>query len=82
VPRLVASDGFTEEARKTISPLDRLESVRLPSLEPATAFVEACRSAAQLDAKIARTDAEIDRLVYRAYGLSADEIELVERLVE
>ncbi|WP_231186874.1 N-6 DNA methylase [Haladaptatus sp. DYF46] len=82
VPRLVANDGFTEEARKTISPLDRLESVRLPPLERAMAFVEACRTAAQLDAKIARTDAEIDRLVYRAYGLSADEIELVERLVE
>ncbi len=82
VPRLVASDGFTEEARKTISPLDRLESVRLPSFEPAAAFVEACRAAAQLDAKIARMDAEIDQHVYQAYGLSADEIELVERLVE
>ncbi|SHL19508.1 Eco57I restriction-modification methylase domain-containing protein [Haladaptatus paucihalophilus] len=81
VPRHVESDGFTEEARKTISPLDRLESIRLPSLETATAFAERCRSAAQVDAKIERTDAEIDRLVSRAYGLSADEIELVERLV-
>ncbi len=82
VPRLVESERFTEEARKTISPLDRLEAARLPSLDVATPFVETCRSAAQLDAKIERTGAEIDRLVAQAYGLSDAEIALVERLVE
>lgn len=82
VPRFVKTDGFTEEARKTISPLDRLESIRLPSFEDVSAFVETCRSAARLDAEIARTNAEIDRLVQRAYGLSAAEIEMVERLVD
>ncbi|MCO8255270.1 N-6 DNA methylase [Haladaptatus sp. AB618] len=82
VPQFVESEAFTEEAMKTISPLDRLEAVRLPSFDVATAFAETCRSAAQLDAKIERTDAEIDRLVARAYGLSDDEIALIERLVD
>ena len=82
VPRLVEGEEFTKTAMKTISPLDRLESARLPSLDAATTFVETCRSTAQLDAKIERTDAEIDRLVARAYGLSDAELALVERLIE
>ena len=34
--------------------------------------------AVQLDAQIAATDRQIDRLVYELYGLSAEEIALVE----
>ena len=36
------------------------------------------QTAAQLDAQIAATDRQIDRLVYDLYGLTEDEIALVE----
>ncbi len=36
------------------------------------------QAAAQLDAQIAATDRQIDRLVYDLYGLTEEEIALVE----
>ncbi|WP_458189742.1 Eco57I restriction-modification methylase domain-containing protein [Haladaptatus sp. NG-WS-4] len=82
VPRAVERDGFTERATKTISLRDRLESIRVPTLDTAGQFLDSCRRAERLDAKLARTDVAIDRLVYRAYGLSRREIEIVERLAQ
>ncbi|WP_458207637.1 Eco57I restriction-modification methylase domain-containing protein [Haladaptatus sp. NG-SE-30] len=82
VPRATSDGEFPERATKTISLRDRLESLRVPAPADATVFLERCRRAERLDEKLARTDAAIDRLVYRAYGLSVDEIEIVERLVE
>ncbi|WP_227377011.1 Eco57I restriction-modification methylase domain-containing protein [Haladaptatus halobius] len=82
VPRAVEGDAFPDRATKTISLRDRLESLRLPSPDDAEEFVDSCRRAAELDEKLARTDAAIDRLVYRAYGLSPEEIGTIERLVE
>ncbi|SIR80221.1 N-6 DNA Methylase [Haladaptatus litoreus] len=81
VPRATASERFTTRAMKTISPLDRLESLRVPEPEDAREFVETNRRVEELERKIARTDAAIDRLVYRAYGLSVEEVETVEQSV-
>ncbi|WP_435157082.1 Eco57I restriction-modification methylase domain-containing protein [Haladaptatus sp. DFWS20] len=82
VPRAVNRNGFTDRATKTIALTDRLESLRLPEPDDAHEFIDANRRMEELEGKIARTDAAIDRLVYRAYGLSMDEIETIERLAK
>ncbi|WP_227356914.1 Eco57I restriction-modification methylase domain-containing protein [Haladaptatus salinisoli] len=82
VPSAVEGDAFPDRATKTISLRDRLESLRVPTPDGAAEFLDARRRAAELDEKLARTDAAIDRLVYRAYGLSPGERETMERLVE
>ncbi|WP_266080291.1 Eco57I restriction-modification methylase domain-containing protein [Haladaptatus caseinilyticus] len=80
IPRAVNHETFTGRATKTISPADRLESICLPEPDDACEFIETNRRAEELEERIARTESAIDRLVYRAYGLSMDEIETLERL--
>ena len=74
--------GFRDNATKTISPLERIKSIELPDLDRVQddlrRFVEAKSTADELDRKIAFTDELIDQIVYRLYGLTDEEIEIVE----
>jgi len=72
--------GYRDTATKTISLLDRLYDLRLPdpsdedvqaALRP---FLDNAAAAAELDRQIAFTDALIDLIVYRLYGLSEAEV--------
>ena len=77
--------NFRETATKTNSLVDRLEALTLP--DPADVedgvkrYVEAKERAAELDAKIERTDDLIDEIIYELYGLSDEEIAIVEEAV-
>jgi hypothetical protein len=77
--------GYHDNATKTISPLDRLESLTLPKLADVEGgierYMDARERAAELDAKIERTDELIDEIVYELYGLTDEEIEIVEEAV-
>ena len=77
--------GYRDNATATISPLDRLESLTLPKLADVEGgierYVDASERAAELDAKIERTDELIDQIVYELYGLTDEEIEIVEDAV-
>jgi len=77
--------GFRDAATKTNSPLDRLKAMVLPDPDAVAAdldrYVEARERAADLDAKIEETDRLIDEIVYDLYGLSDEEIEIVEAAV-
>ena len=59
---------------------DRMVSLvdRMLALVPKRRAEANPQTAAQLDAQIAATDRQIDRLVYDLYGLTEDEIALVE----
>nr|WP_049996424.1 N-6 DNA methylase [Halococcus sediminicola] len=89
VPHAVAEAGgfagYRDNATATISPLDRLESLTLPKLADVEGgierYVDASERAAELDAKIERTDELIDQIVYELYGLTDEEIEIVEDAV-
>jgi type II restriction/modification system DNA methylase subunit YeeA len=74
--------GFRENATKTNSPIDRLEALTLPQLADVEDGLERYRRtkarAEELDEKIAKTDEVIDQIVYQLYGLSDEEIEIVE----
>jgi hypothetical protein len=64
--------------------VDRLEAITLPDdvaggLER---YREAVERAAELDEKIQRTDDLIDEIVYDLYGLTDEEIEIVEEAVD
>jgi hypothetical protein len=76
--------GFREQAAKTISPIDRLESITLPALADVVdgldRYIESKERAIELDDKIHSTDELIDRIVYRLYGLTDEEIEIVEEV--
>ncbi|WP_433632292.1 Eco57I restriction-modification methylase domain-containing protein [Halomicrococcus sp. NG-SE-24] len=80
VPRAVDRGDVRSQAGKTISLLERLERLRLPTVEDAGEFLAEWRRLRELDAELAATDAEIDRRVCRAYGLDDWEVALVERL--
>ena len=76
--------GYRHKATKTISLLDRLHAARFPDptdsaiarqLRP---FLDNAADAARLDRHLAFTDALIDRIVYRLYGLTDEEIAVVE----
>jgi type II restriction/modification system DNA methylase subunit YeeA len=70
---------------KTISLLDRLESLTLPAIADVRDGLEdyhdAVERAEELDEKIERTDDLIDEIVYELYGLTDEEIEIVEEAV-
>jgi hypothetical protein len=59
---------------------DRMVSLvdRMLALVPKRRAEANPQAAAQLDAQIAATDRQIDRLVYELYGLTGEEIKLVE----
>ncbi|WP_254823921.1 Eco57I restriction-modification methylase domain-containing protein [Haloglomus halophilum] len=77
--------GFRDNATSTISPLDRLEALTLPALADVRDGLETYREqvarAAELDEQIERTDALIDEIVYDLYGLTDEEIAIVEDAV-
>ena len=76
--------GYRDNATKTNSLLDRIYDVRLPdpsddgvanALRP---FLDNAAAAAELDAQVVFTDGLIDQIVYRLYGLSEEEVAVVE----
>jgi len=77
--------GFRETATKTNSLVDRLEAITLPVpddvAEDLERYREAVERAEELDEKIRRTDDLIDEIVYELYGLTEEEIEIVEAVV-
>nr|WP_248299362.1 restriction endonuclease [Halorhabdus amylolytica] len=76
---------FRETATKTNSLVDRLPKLTLPAVaevrEGLESYVETKARAEELDAKIERTDELIDEIVYELYGLTDEEIEIVEEAV-
>jgi hypothetical protein len=77
--------GFRETATKTNSLVDRLEAITLPDPDDVADDLERYRGAVEraeeLDEKIQRTDDLIDDIVYDLYGLTDEEIEIVEEAV-
>lgn len=77
--------NFRERATKTMSLVDRLEAITLPDPEDVAEDLERYREAVaraeELDEKIQRTDDLIDEIVYELYGLTDEEIEIVEEAV-
>ena len=77
--------GYRDNATATISLLDRLENLTLPVLSDVEdgleRYVETRDQAPELDEKIERTDELIDEIVYELYGLTDEEIEVVEEAV-
>ena len=78
--------GFRETATKTNSLVDRLRGLTLPRVADVEAglesYVETKERADELDEKIQRTDDLIDEIVYELYGLTDEEIEIVEESVQ
>lgn len=78
------ADGYRNVATTRITPYDRLtEYLRLPTVTGVRTAVEQHEEvrerANDLDEQIRRAERLLDDLVYELYGLSDDEIELVER---
>ena len=76
---------FRETATKTNSLIDRLEAITLPNpndvADDLERYIDAVERAEDLDEKIQRTDDLIDEIVYELYGLTDEEIEVVEEAV-
>ena len=76
--------GYRDQATKTNSLLDRLHAARFPDprdesvLRGLRPFLKNATAAARLDAHLTFTDALIDQIVYRLYGLSDEEVRVVE----
>ena len=77
--------GFRETATKTNSLVDRLRKLTLPRVADVESglagYLQTVERAEELDAKIESTDALIDEIVYELYGLTDEEIEIVEEAV-
>jgi hypothetical protein len=65
--------------------VDRLRKLTLPAVDDVAAglesYVETNERAEELESKIEETDALIDEIVYELYGLTDEEIEIVEEAV-
>ncbi len=76
---------FRETATKTNSLVDRLRKLTLPALSDVEAgldsYIQTKERADELEEKIERTDELIDEIVYELYGLTDEEIEIVEEAV-
>jgi len=74
--------GYKEEATKNISPRTRLENIRVPDtsrvVDNLRRFTENRAEARELRRRIEFTDYIIDRIVYRLYDLTEEEIRIVE----
>jgi type I restriction-modification system DNA methylase subunit len=74
--------GYRDNATKTNSLRDRILDIRFPDPEANAAslrpFLDNAKTAADLDRRIRFTDRLIDQIVYRLYGLSDDEVAVVE----
>ncbi|WP_417373273.1 Eco57I restriction-modification methylase domain-containing protein [Haloferax chudinovii] len=77
--------NFRTNATKTNSPLDRLEKLTLPAVDDVrdglAQYLETKERADELEEKIERTDELIDEIVYELYGLTDEEIAIVEESV-
>lgn len=77
--------NFRETATKTNSLVDRLEALTLPDPNEVTEdlerYLDATDRAEKLDEKIEKTDSLIDEIVYELYGLSNEEVDIVEEAV-
>jgi len=90
VPVAVEEDdgfaGFRDNATKTTSLVDRLKSITLPDPDDVEddlrRYVETKERAEDLDEKIEQTDQLIDEIVYELYGLTDEEIKIVEQSLQ
>jgi len=77
--------NFRETATKTNSLIDRLKAIELPDIDDVADdlenYLKTKERAEELDAKIEQTDQLIDEIVYELYGLTDEEIEIVEEAV-
>jgi len=77
--------GFRETATKTNSLVDRLRKLTLPAVDDVrdglASYTETVERADELEGKIERTDELIDEIVYELYGLTNEEIKIVEEAV-
>jgi len=77
--------GFRETATKTNSLVDRLRALTLPAVDDVRdgleSYLETEARAEELEAQIERIDELIDEIVYELYGLTDEEIEIVEEAV-
>ncbi|MES3161074.1 MAG: N-6 DNA methylase [Halorubrum sp.] len=77
--------NFRETATKTNSLIDRLKAIELPDVDDVADdlenYLETKERAEELDAKIEQTDQLIDEIVYELYGLTDEEIEIIEEAV-
>ena len=77
--------NFRETATKTNSLVDRLKALTLPDpddvADDLNRYMDAVERAEELDEKIERTDDLIDEIVYELYGLTDEEIGIVEEAV-
>jgi hypothetical protein len=77
--------GFRETATKTKSLVDRLHELRLPVVSDVEkglkSYTQTKERAEVLQSKIEQIDGLINKIVYRLYGLTDDEIEVVEEAV-
>ena len=77
--------NFRETATKTNSLIDRLKAIELPDIDDVTDdlenYLRTKERAEELDDKIEQTDQLIDEIVYELYGLTEEEIEIVEQAV-
>ncbi|MFB1064040.1 Eco57I restriction-modification methylase domain-containing protein [Natrinema sp. H-ect4] len=77
--------NFRETATKTNSLVDRLRKLTLPAVddvrEGLESYLETKARAEELEEKIEKTDELIDEIVYELYGLTDEEIEIVEEAV-
>lgn len=66
--------------------MDRLRDLTLPAVDDVRDGLESYKEtkarAEELEAKIERTDALIDEIVYELYGLTEEEIEIIEETVD
>jgi hypothetical protein len=82
--RLVDSP-LSAKLQRTNSLIDRLRKLTLPAVDDVQdgleSYVETKKRADELEAKIEETDELIDEIVYELYGLTDEEIEIVEEAV-
>lgn len=78
--------NFRETATKTNSPVDRLRALTLPAVDDVRdglkSYLETKARAEELEEKIEETDQLIDEIVYELYGLTEEEIEIIEQSVD
>ncbi|APX97817.1 Eco57I restriction-modification methylase domain-containing protein [Natronorubrum daqingense] len=78
--------NFRETATKNDSLVDRLRKLTLPAVDDVRdgleSYLKTKARAEELEAKIEKTDELIDEIVYELYGLTEEEIEIVEEAVE
>jgi type I restriction-modification system DNA methylase subunit len=77
--------NFRETATKTNSLVDRLHKLTLPAVSDVEtglkSYMQIKERSEELEAKIEQTDELIDEIVYELYGLTDEEIEIVEEAV-